>query len=57
MSLKWADLVTQEDDRHSNEGLAAVKVVIIAKERLKSSRGQLRQGAQRATEAGNIESH
>jgi hypothetical protein len=39
MSLNGADLVTQrEDGRHSNEALAAVKVVVIAKEQLKSSR-------------------
>lgn len=51
MSLKWADLVTQrEDGRHSDEGLAAVTVVAIAKKKkeLKSSREPPRQQAQLA---------
>lgn len=50
MSLKWADLVTQrEDGRHSDEGLAAVTMVAIAKKKeLKSSREPPRQQAQLA---------
>lgn len=49
MSLKWADLVTQrEDGRHSDEGLAAVTVVAIAKKKKKGTKE-----LQRATKAAS----